>query len=83
MYVRMCVCSTCSLPLLDPVNYPPRPAPLYVLLYPAGITGSFPAGGMDVCLFWVVMSRTILLADRSFRGILPSVLCSSVIVKPR
>jgi len=90
MYVCVCVCVCVCVQyhlllaaVRRSVNYPPRPAPLYLLLYPAGIAGSIPTGGMYVCLLWVVMSRPLLLADHSSRGILPSVLFSSVIVKHR
>jgi hypothetical protein len=43
----------------------------------AGIAGSNPAGGMDVCLL------SLHRAGHSSRGVLPSVVCLSVIVKPR
>jgi len=47
----------------------------------AGIGGSNPAGGLDV------MSGSyeccVRRADRSFRGVLPNVVCPSVILKPR
>jgi hypothetical protein len=52
----------------------------------AGIVGSNPAGGMDVCLLWVlwfVMQRSLRGAEHSSRGVLPSVVCMSVIVNPR
>jgi hypothetical protein len=52
----------------------------------AGIVGSNPAGDMDVCLFWmlcVVRDTSLRRADRSSRGVLPSVVCLSVIVKPQ
>ena len=51
-----------------------------------GITGSKPAGGVEVCLLFVqfvVRYRSLHLADHSSRGVLPSVVCLSVIVKPR
>jgi len=44
---------------------------------PAGIVGSNPTGGMDVCLLWVlciVMYRSLRRADYSSRGVLPTVL---------
>jgi hypothetical protein len=43
----------------------------------AGIVGSNPAGGMDVCLLWVlcvVRWRSLRRADHSSRGILLTVL---------
>ena len=47
----------------------------------AGITGSNPAGGHGyLSLVSVVLSGR---ADNSFRGVLASVVCLSVIVKPR
>jgi hypothetical protein len=52
----------------------------------AGIAGSKAAGGMDVYLLWalfVVRQRSLRRADHSSRGALPSVVCLSVIVKPR
>ena len=51
----------------------------------AGIAGSNSAGGMDVCLWWllcVVRQRSLRRADHSCRGVLPSVVCLSGIVKP-
>ena len=51
-----------------------------------GIVGSIPAGDMDVSLLsvlCVIRYRYLRQADHSFRGILPIVLCLSVIVKPR
>jgi hypothetical protein len=50
-----------------------------------GIVGSNSAGGMDVCLLWVlcfVRYRSLLRADHSSRGVLPTVVCLSVTVKP-
>ena len=45
-----------------------------------GIAGSNPVGGMDVCRKWcVVRGRSLRLADLSSRGVLPSVVCLSVI----
>jgi hypothetical protein len=45
-----------------------------------GIAGSNPAGGMDVCRKWCgVRWRSLRLADPSSRGVLPSVVCLSVI----
>jgi hypothetical protein len=52
----------------------------------AGIDGSNPAGGMDFSLLWVlcvVRHRSLRRADHSYRGVLPSVACLNVIVKPR
>ena len=52
----------------------------------AGIVGSNSAGGMDVCLLWVLRVfryRSQRPADHSSRGVLPSVVCLRVIVKPR
>jgi len=42
--------------------------------------------GMDVCLLQmlcVVRKRSLRRADHSSRGVLPSVVCLSVIIKPR
>jgi len=44
-----------------------------------------PGGGMDVCLLWVscvVRSRAVRRADHSSRGVLPRVVCLSVIEEP-
>jgi hypothetical protein len=44
------------------------------------------ARGMYVCLLWVlcvVRYRSLRRADHSSRGVLPSMVCLSVIVKPR
>jgi hypothetical protein len=44
----------------------------------AGIVGSNPAGGLDVCLscvLCVVRYRSLRRADHSFRGVLPSLMC--------
>ena len=50
----------------------------------AGIVGLNPAGGMYLlCLVCVVRYRFLRPADHSSRGVLPSVMCLSVIVKPR
>jgi hypothetical protein len=52
----------------------------------AGIVGSNAARGMDVCLLLVlsvVRYRSLRRADHSSRGVLPSWVCLSVIVKPR
>ena len=53
----------------------------------AGIAGSNPAEGIDICLLWVlcvVRYRSLRLADHSSRGVLPSVVClMSMIAKPR
>jgi len=52
----------------------------------AGAASSNPAAGMDVCLLCmlcVVRYRSLYRADHSSRGVLPSVVCMSVIVKPR
>jgi hypothetical protein len=49
-----------------------------------GIVGSNPAEGMDVCLLWVLcVVRSLRRAGPSSRGVLPSVMCLSVMVKPR
>ena len=48
----------------------------------AGIAGSNPAGGMDVCLLWVlcvVRLRSLRGAGHSSRGDLPSVVCLSML----
>ena len=52
----------------------------------AEIAGSNPAGGMDVCLLWmlcVARYRSLRRADPSSRGVLRSVVCLSVISKPQ
>ena len=52
----------------------------------AGIAGSIPAGGVYVCLLWVLCVgryRFLRRADHSSRGVLLSVVCLSVIVKTR
>jgi hypothetical protein len=52
----------------------------------AGILVSNPGGGMDVCflcVFCFVRWRSLRRADHSSRGVLPIVVCLSVIVKPR
>jgi hypothetical protein len=52
----------------------------------AGLAGSNPAKNMDVCLLCVlcfVRYRSLRRAYHSSRGVLPSVMCLSVIVKPR
>ena len=51
-----------------------------------GIVGSNPTLCMNVCLLWVlciVRWRSLRRADHPSRGVLPSVACLSVIVKPR
>jgi hypothetical protein len=51
-----------------------------------GIVSSNPAEGMYVCLVWVlcvIKYRTLRQADHSSRGVVRSVVCLSVIVKPR
>ena len=52
---------------------------------PAGIVGSNTAGGMDVSLVSLcdIRHRSLRRADHMSRGVLPSVVCLSVIVKPR
>jgi hypothetical protein len=45
---------------------------------PAEIVGSNPAGGMEVCLLWVlcvVRYRSLRRADHSSREVLPNVVC--------
>ena len=52
----------------------------------AEIVGSNPVGGMDICLLevlCVVRQRSLLRADHSSRGVLLTVMCLSVIMKPR
>ena len=52
----------------------------------AGIAGSIPVSGMDVCLLWVlcvVKYRFLSRADHLSRGVLPSVVCLSVNAKLR
>ena len=51
-----------------------------------GISGSNPVRGMDFCLLWVfcvVKFKSLRRADHSSRGVLQSVVCLSVISKPR
>ena len=51
---------------------------------PAGISGSDPVGDVDVRFLWmlcVVRQRSLRGADHSSRGVLPSVVCLSVIMK--
>ena len=50
-----------------------------------GIAGSNRAGGMDICLLWVLGVRygSLQRADHSSGGFLPNVVCVSVIVDPR
>jgi len=51
----------------------------------AGIAGSNPSGGMDVCLLrvlCVVTQRSLRRADLSSRGVLVSVVSMSVIEEP-
>jgi hypothetical protein len=69
--------------LTDPVAAPSKSWVCSRLL--AGIAGSNSAGDMVVCLLWVlyfVRYRSLRRADHSCRGVLPSVVCLSVIVKP-
>ena len=50
-------------------------------LPPAGIAGSNPAGGMDVCVLWVlcvVREKSLRRADHSSRGVLLNVSCHCV-----
>jgi hypothetical protein len=50
------------------------------------IVGSNPACDMNVCLLWVlsvVRDRSLRHADHSTRAVLPSVVCLSMIKKPR
>jgi hypothetical protein len=52
----------------------------------AGIVVSNPAGGMDVCLLWMlsgVRKSSLRRADHSSRGVLPTVVCLWVIMNPR
>ena len=52
----------------------------------AGVAVSNPAGVMDIfilSLLYDVRKRSLRQADHSFGGFLPSVVCRSVIVKPR
>jgi hypothetical protein len=49
----------------------------------AGIAGLNPAEGMDVCLLCVLSGRGLRQADYSSRRVLLSVMCLSVIMKPR
>jgi hypothetical protein len=45
----------------------------------AGIVGSNPAVGMEICL----LTMPCDVMDRSLRGVLQGVVCLSMIVKPR
>ena len=50
-----------------------------------GILGSNPTWGLDVCLLWVLCVfrfRSLRWVDHSSRGVLPNVVCLSMIVKP-
>ena len=49
----------------------------------AGIEGSKPSGGMDVCLLCFLSVSSLRRPDHSSRGVLQPVECLSVIVKPR
>jgi len=52
----------------------------------AEIAVSNPAGGMDVCLMWVlcvVLQRCLHRVHHSSREFLPKMVCLSMIVKPR
>jgi hypothetical protein len=49
----------------------------------ARIAGPNPEGSMNVCLLWVLYVRSLGRADHSSRGVLPNVMCLSVIVKTR
>ena len=52
----------------------------------AGNVGSNPAGNKDVrllCVLCVVRWRSLRWTDHSTRGVLPSVVCLSVIVNPQ
>jgi hypothetical protein len=51
----------------------------------ARIAGSNPTRGMDVCLFLVMCVVTVSLqrADHSYKRVLPSMVCLSVIEEPR
>jgi hypothetical protein len=44
----------------------------------AGIASSYPAGGMDVCLLWVLCC--VATADSSSRGVLPGVSVSLCVI---
>jgi hypothetical protein len=53
--------------------------------YP-GIAGSNPTGIVGTCLLrvlCVVRYRSLCRADHSFRGVLPGVVCLSIIDKPK
>jgi hypothetical protein len=50
----------------------------------AGTVGSHTAGGTDVGLLRVLfVVSSLLRADHSSRGVLPTLVCLGVIVKPR
>jgi hypothetical protein len=49
----------------------------------AAVAGSNPARGIDVCLLLSVGCCRIRRADHSYRGVLPSEVCLSVIEEPR
>jgi hypothetical protein len=40
----------------------------------AGIVGSNPAGGVDICLMWVLSSRDLQWAEHSSSAVRPSVI---------
>ena len=61
----------------------PRGLKVWVCVHSmAGIVGSYPAASMYVSVVSVVRYRSLRRADHSFRGVLPTVVCLSVIVNP-
>jgi hypothetical protein len=64
--------------LTEPVPVAARPNAWVCGRSLAGIVGSNPVGGTDVCLLWVlcvVRQRSVGRADHSSRGVLPTVVC--------
>jgi len=72
---------TCNGNLL-PIQATARSKALVCGISPAEMVGSNPTGGMDVCLLCCVLSRRGLLrrTNHSSKGVVPSVVCLSVIV---
>jgi hypothetical protein len=60
-----------------PVPVPTRSKARVCGLLPAGIAGSNPAEGMDICLLWMlfVVRQSLRRANHSSIGVLPSVVC--------
>ena len=61
----------------------PIPVAVWYMASLVGIAGSNPAGGLEVCLLWVlfvVRKSSLSRSDHSSRGVVPSVVCVSVIL---